>query len=57
MKKVGLFVLVALVAIVSQAQEFTFTNGIIFINEDRYGANQGSINYYNYDYNVLCRRL
>ena len=53
MKKVGLFVLVALVAIVSQAQEFTFTNGIIFINEDRYGANQGSINYYNYDYNEM----
>ena len=43
----------ALVAIVSQAQDFTFTNGIIFINEDRYGANQGSINYYNYDYNEM----
>jgi hypothetical protein len=53
MKKVGLFVFVALVAIISQAQDFTFTNGIIFINEDRYGANQGSINYYNYDYNEM----
>ena len=53
MKKVILFVFIALVAIVSQAQDFTFTNGIIFINEDRYGANQGSINYYNYDYNEM----
>lgn len=53
MKKVVLFVFIALVAIVSQAQDFTFTNGIIFINEDRYGANQGSINYYNYDYNEM----
>ena len=34
-------------------EDFTFTNGIIFINEDRYGANQGSINYYNYDYNEM----
>lgn len=33
--------------------EFTFTNGIIFINEDRYGPNQGSINYYNYDYDEM----
>lgn len=53
MKKIGIFVIIALVALVSKAQEFTFTNGIIFINEDRYGANQGSINYYNYDYNEM----
>ena len=33
--------------------DFTFTNGIIFLNEDRYGPNQGSINYYNYDYNEM----
>ena len=45
MRKIGLSILLALVALVSWAQEFTFTNGIIFINEDRYGANQGSINY------------
>ena len=25
--------------------DFTFTNGVIFINEDRYGPNQGSINF------------
>ena len=33
--------------------DFTFTNGIIFVNEDRYGPNQGSINYYNYDYDEM----
>ena len=33
--------------------EFTFTNGIIFVNEDRYGPNQGSINFYNYDYDEM----
>ena len=33
--------------------DFTFTNGIIFINEDRFGPNQGSINYYNYDYDEM----
>ena len=31
----------------------TFTNGVIFINEDRYGPNQGSINYFNYDYDEM----
>ena len=34
-------------------EDFTFTNGIIFVNEDRYGPNQGSINYYNYDYDEM----
>ena len=34
-------------------QDYTFTNGIIFVNEDRYGPNQGSINYYSYDYNEM----
>jgi len=33
--------------------DFTFTNGIIFVNEDRYGPNQGSLNFYNYDYNEM----
>ena len=33
--------------------DFTFTNGIIFVNEDRYGPNQGSINFYNYDYDEM----
>ena len=33
--------------------DYTFTNGIFFINEDRYGPNQGSINYYNYDSNEM----
>ena len=40
-------------------QDYTFTNGILFINEDRYGPNQGSINYFNHDtgemeYNVYA---
>ena len=34
-------------------EDYTFTNGIIFVNEDRFGPNQGSINYYNYDYNEM----
>ena len=34
-------------------EDFTFTNGIIFVNEDRYGPNQGSLNYYNYDYDEM----
>ena len=33
--------------------DFTFTNGIIFVNEDRYGPNQGSLNFYNYDYEEM----
>ena len=33
--------------------DYTFTNGVIFINEDRYGPNQGSINFYNYDYDEM----
>ena len=35
------------------AQEWTFTNGIFFVNEDRYGPNQGSVNFYNYDYDEM----
>ena len=34
-------------------QQYTFTNGIIFVNEDRYGPNQGSLNYYNHDYGEM----
>ena len=33
--------------------DYTFTNGIIFVNEDRYGPNQGSINFYSYDYDEM----
>ena len=33
--------------------DYTFTNGIIFVNEDRFGPNQGSLNYYNYDDNQM----
>ena len=33
--------------------DFTFTNGIIFVNEDRYGPNHGSLNYYNYEYDEM----
>ncbi len=33
--------------------DYTFSNGVIFINEDRYGPNQGSINFYNYDYDEM----
>ena len=53
MKKLLLTFVVGLMAFVASAQEFTFTNGVIFINEDRYGPNQGSINFYNYDYDEM----
>ena len=33
--------------------DFSFNNGIIFVNEDRYGPNQGSINFFNYDYDEM----
>ena len=33
--------------------DFTFTNGVFFVNEDRYGPNQGSINYYSYDFDEM----
>lgn len=35
------------------AQNYSFTNGIIFVNEDRYGPNQGSLNYFDYDNNEM----
>lgn len=33
--------------------DYSFTNGIIFVNEDFYGHNQGSLNFYNYDYGEM----
>ena len=47
----ALMALLALLPMV--AQGWTYTNGVIFINEDRYGANQGSINYYSYDFGEM----
>ena len=49
MKKVITSFLLSLLALASWTQDLTFTNGVIFVNEDRYGPNQGSINYFNYD--------
>ncbi len=37
----------------AMAQDYTFNNGVIFVNEDRYGPNQGSLNFYNYDYDEM----
>lgn len=46
--------LMALLAVLAaMSQDLTFTSGILFVNEDRYGPNQGSINYYNYDYDEM----
>ena len=53
MRKVLITVVACLAAMAAMAQEFTFTNGVFFVNEDRYGPNQGSINYYNYDYDEM----
>lgn len=53
MKHYGLVCIMFLMSLMAWAQDFTFTNGIIFINEDRYGPNQGSINFYNYDYDEM----
>ena len=53
MKKISITLLASLMALMSWAQDFTFTNGVIFVNEDRYGPNQGSLNFYNYDYNAM----
>ena len=40
-------------AVIAWGQNSTFTNGVIFVNEDRYGANQGSINFYDYGSNEM----
>lgn len=53
MKKCLFSIMLALAALTALAQELTFTNGVFFINEDRYGANHGSINFYNYDYGAM----
>ena len=53
MKALGITLLASLMTLTAWAQEYTFNNGIFFINEDRYGPNQGSINYYSYDYNEM----
>lgn len=53
MKRLSTALLATLVTVMAWAQDFTFTNGIIFINEDRYGPNQGSLNFYNYDYDEM----
>ena len=53
MKHVALFWITLFAALMAGAQDFNFTNGIIFVNEDRYGPNQGSINYYDYDYDEM----
>lgn len=53
MKKILLALAAGLVLCPAIAQELTFTNGVIFVNEDRYGANQGSVNFYDYDYDEM----
>ena len=53
MKKIWITAVACLTAMTALAQDFTFTNGIFFVNEDRYGPNQGSINFYNYDYDEM----
>lgn len=53
MRKIGLAVVACLATLAACAQDLTFTNGVFFVNEDRYGPNQGSINFYNYDYDAM----
>ena len=53
MNRIGGTIITLLLALTSWAQELSFTNGVFFVNEDRYGPNQGSINYYDYDYNEM----
>ena len=53
MKKLAIILAATLAAAMGWAQDFTFTNGVFFVNEDRYGPNQGSINFYDYDYNEM----
>lgn len=54
MKKLAiLFSAMMMAASVAHSQDYNFTNGILFVNEDRYGPNQGSINFYNYDYDEM----
>lgn len=53
MRTISTVVFAFLLALTVLAQDYTFTNGIIFVNEDRYGPNQGSLNFYNYDYDEM----
>ncbi len=53
MKKICIILIECLAVMAAWGQDLTFTNGVFFINEDRYGPNQGSINYYNYDYDEM----
>ena len=42
-----------LMAMSAVAQDLTFNQGIIFVNEDRYGPNTGSINFYDTEYDEI----
>lgn len=53
MRTISTVVFAFLLALTALAQDYTFTNGVIFVNEDRYGPNQGSLNFYNYDYDEM----
>ena len=53
MRNLFITAIACLAALASWAQEFTFTNGVFFVNEDRFGPNQGSINFYDYDYDEM----
>ena len=53
MKKCLLMLMACLASWPAVAQQLAFTNGVIFVNEDRYGLNLGSINYYDYDYSEM----
>ena len=53
MRKIFITAIACLAVIASSAHEFTFTNGVFFVNEDRYGPNQGSVNFYDYAYDEM----
>ena len=60
MRKYAIIIAFALSAFAAGAQEWAFTNGIFFVNEDRYGPNQGSVNFFDYGndemvYNVYAQ--
>jgi len=53
MNKIFALALCAMTAMAAIADDLTYTNGVIFINEDQYGTTNGSVNYYNYDYDEM----
>lgn len=54
MRRILFFSLVAALTLLrTVAQDAAFTNGVFFVNEDRYGPNQGSINFFDYDDNEM----